>query len=442
MPQHVTIPATGSGDATPQVAVDKVATGEAYQWMKIADGTVGGSQGAVVDSLGNLRVALAAATALVGTSVSNFPGTQPVNIASYAVTQPVSIASSSITQPISLASTSVTQPVSGGVTASVVGYVGASVTNFPATQNIQGFIGASLSNAGALSAASQVLVGGSTTVYVASQPAQTLTGYIGASITDFPANQAVTIASTSVTQPVSGNVTASVAGYVGASITGTVPVNIASYAVTQPVSLASTNVTQPVSGNVTASAIGYVGASVTNFPATQSVQGLVGASIANTPTVTLASSTIQVGVSVMNYPTNLGSVTAQNVGGSSISIPAAAPVAGLGASPYHYVSGASVNQVNVKGAAGTLYTLAAMNQNTSQRYLKLFDKATTPSPGTDHPVQTYMIPGASSGAGAVIPLPVGMLFASGIGFAITGQISDLDATAVGASDVVVNLAYS
>lgn len=332
----VIIPATGTGDATPLVATDKVA-GANYQQVKIVDGTIGGSQGAVVDSLGNLRIAMAAATALVGASVSNFPAVQPVS------------------GSVSFVNQLNPQPVSGSV----------AVTNLPANQ--------------------QVTIASST-------------GQIGASVSNFPA-------------------------------------------------------VQPVSGSV----------SVVNFPATQQVMGLVGASIANTPTVTLASSTIQVGVSVANYPANIGSTSAfiasaypgvyvgasiaggtlgastVNVGGSVTSYPAAAATGG--ASPYHYVSGASVNQVNVKNAAGTIYTLAAMNQNVNQRYLKLFDKGSTPSPGTDLPVQTYMIPGASAGAGAVIPLPVGLLFANGIGFAITGQISDTDATTVGASDVVVNIAF-
>ena len=445
---HVTIPATGSGDATPQVSTDLV-SGAHYQYVKLADGTVGGSAPATVDAAGNLRVGIGSAGPGVwfGASVSNFPANQTVTIsgqpisvsgnvtasvigqvgASIANTPQVSIASYSVTQPISVASTSVTQPVSGGVTASVVGYLGASITN-----------------AGALSAASQVLVGGSTTVFVASQPAQVLVGYVGASITNYPANigsattfiasalPGILIGASVSNQSAAGAASQVVVGgsitiasmvpglYLGASIANTPQVSIASYSVTQPVALASTSVTQPVSGGVTASTIGYVGASVAGGALTASVIGYVGASITNTP-----------------------SVNSFNVGGSVISFPDAAPTGGgYGASPYHYVSGASVNQNLVKGAAGTLYNVVAMNQNVNQRYLKLFDKSSTPSPGTDIPRQTYMIPGASAGAGAVIPMPVGMLFGSGIGFAITANISDLDATAVGASDVVVNLAYS
>lgn len=443
---HITIPATGSGDATPEVATDQVGSAH-YQYVKIADGTVGGSQPAAVDTLGNLKIALAAATALVGASVANFPAVQPVS-----------------------------------------GYLGASIAG--------GYVGASITNAGALSAASQVLVGGSATVYVASAPAQTLTGEVGASITNFPATQAVSgnvgasvggyvgasianlpatqnvrIASTSVTQPVSGNLTASVIGEIGASVTNwpttqqvyvastvTAPVSgylgasIANLPATQNVDVTGGYVGASLAGAVSIAAGQQIGASVSNFPATQPVSGylgasvaggLVGASIANTPTVTLASSTIQVGVSVANYPTNIGSVSAQNVGGSSIAIPAAAPVAGLGASPYSFIVGASVNNINIKAAAGTLYDVIAMNTNANPRYLRLYDKATTPSPGTDIPRQTYVIPGATAGAGAIIPMPVGMLFAAGIGFAVTGgSVGNTDTTTTGLGDVVVNLAYS
>jgi hypothetical protein len=345
-----------------------------------------------VTNLDYQKVTLASATTQIGASVSNFPATQSIqglvgaSVSNLPGTQPVSIASYSVTQPVSLASTSVTQPVSGTVTASTIGYVGASVTNFPATQQVQGLVGASVTN---------------------------LPGTQPISIASYSVTQPVSVASTSITQPVS-------------LASSSVQVGISNFPATQQVqglvgaSVSNLPAVQPVSGSV----------SVVNFPATQQVMGLVGASIANQPTVTLASSSIQVGVSVANFPVNIGSVT---------SFPAAA--AAGGASPYHYVSGASVNQNNVKATAGTVYTLAAMNQNTSQRYLKLYDKASTPSPGTDIPRQTYMIPGASAGAGAVIPLPVGLLFASGIGFAITAQISDLDATAIGASDVVVNMAF-
>lgn len=489
---HITIPATGSGDATPEVGTDQVG-GAHYQQIKIVDGTIGGSVGAAVDTNGNLKVALAAATALVGASVANFPATQSMqgyvgaSVANLPAVQPVSGSVSIVnqpgTQPVSIASYSVTQPVSLASASAQIG-----ISNFPATQQIQGFIGASLSNAGALSAASQVLVGGSTTVYVASQAPQTLSGLVGASVTNFPATQSVqgtvvvasapaqtlsglvgaSVTNFPTTQPVSGAVIASVIGYVGASITNgltlsgavgasisnTPQISIASYSVTQPVSLASSSVqvgisnfpatqsvqgllgasvsnlpaTQPVSGSVsvvnfpaTQQTSGFVGASVTNFPATQQVTG----------SVALASSTIQVGVSVANFPVNIGSTT---------SFPAAAAVGG--ASPYRYITGASFNGVNVKAAAGTIYTLAAMNQNTNQRYLRLYDKSTTPSVGVDIPVQTYIIPGASAGAGAVIPLPVGMLFASGIGFGVTGgSPGDTDKTTTALGDVVVNLAF-
>ena len=151
-----------------------------------------------------------------------------------------------------------------------------------------------------------------------------------------------------------------------------------------------------------------LGASVSNLPALQPVSGYLGASIA---------------------------------GGASITVYQAAAPSG-GASPFHFISGASVNNVNLKNGPGTVYLTAAMNLNSSPRFLRLYDKASTPSVGADVPIQTYVLPGNSQGAGAVIPIDVGICTASGIGFGITGgSVGDGDTTVTGLGDVVVNLGF-
>ena len=110
-----------------------------------------------------------------------------------------------------------------------------------------------------------------------------------------------------------------------------------------------------------------------------------------------------------------------------------------GTTPVTYVSAASTNATLVKNSAGQIYTVICTNVNASPRYLKLFDKSTSPTVGTDVPVQNYMIPANSNGF--VIALPMPLQFTSGIGFAITTGIALTNAAAVAANEISVNIGY-
>lgn len=105
------------------------------------------------------------------------------------------------------------------------------------------------------------------------------------------------------------------------------------------------------------------------------------------------------------------------------------------------VSAASTNATSVKGSAGQVYAVQCMNTNASPRYLKLYDKASAPTVGTDTPVKTLTIPGNTAGAGLVLNWDKGLVFSNGIAFALTTGIADSDTGAVGANDLVVNLDY-
>lgn len=111
-------------------------------------------------------------------------------------------------------------------------------------------------------------------------------------------------------------------------------------------------------------------------------------------------------------------------------------------SKYKLISANTTNATNVKGAAGLLTGLYIGSLSTAPRYVKLYDKATAPTVGTDVPVHTFLIPGGTTGAGSNIPIPDGgLIFSSGISFAITGGIADTDTTIINANEVVVNLNY-
>ena len=103
-------------------------------------------------------------------------------------------------------------------------------------------------------------------------------------------------------------------------------------------------------------------------------------------------------------------------------------------------SAASTNATAVKGSAGsTLYAISATNTGASTVHLKLYNKATAPTVGTDVPVMTIPITPNSiyiQELGAV-----GMRFTVGIGSALTGGIADNDTTAVAAGQVKLMLSY-
>lgn len=112
-----------------------------------------------------------------------------------------------------------------------------------------------------------------------------------------------------------------------------------------------------------------------------------------------------------------------------------------GLNTYRLLSAASTNSNNIKASAGQVYGWYISNTNAAVRVVKLYDKATAPTVGTDTPKITLVIPGDTAGAGANVEFANGIPFASGIGIGITTGVPDADTGAVAADEVVVNLFY-
>lgn len=112
-----------------------------------------------------------------------------------------------------------------------------------------------------------------------------------------------------------------------------------------------------------------------------------------------------------------------------------------GLTQHKTISAASTNATSVKGSAGQVYGVQVFNLNASARYLKLYNKATAPTVGTDTPVKTLLIPGNTAGAGLVLSWANGLEFDTGIAFALTTGIADSDTGAVSANETAVNLDY-
>lgn len=102
-------------------------------------------------------------------------------------------------------------------------------------------------------------------------------------------------------------------------------------------------------------------------------------------------------------------------------------------------SAATTNARNVKPSSGLLFDIVASNVAASIRYLKLYNKASLPTVGTDTPVLVLPIPAGGIVSG--IDSPIGIMFNNGISYAITGAAADTDTTAIAAGDVKVMLTY-
>ena len=95
--------------------------------------------------------------------------------------------------------------------------------------------------------------------------------------------------------------------------------------------------------------------------------------------------------------------------------------------------------VNIKASAGQTYTVIASNLHaTARRFLKLYDKATAPTVGTDTPKLTLPL---EVGLNQFDLSSYGVAFASGIGAGATTALADNDTGAPGANEVVINLFY-
>lgn len=103
-------------------------------------------------------------------------------------------------------------------------------------------------------------------------------------------------------------------------------------------------------------------------------------------------------------------------------------------------SAASTNATSVKASAGTVWSIVASNINAAARFLKIYNKASAPTVGTDVPVLTIAIP-----PGGVVQIDGGsngIRLATGIAFAITTAAADSDTGAVAANEVKVVTSYT
>lgn len=114
-----------------------------------------------------------------------------------------------------------------------------------------------------------------------------------------------------------------------------------------------------------------------------------------------------------------------------------------GAAMHHRVSLATDNATSVKASAGTLYGILAGSIDATPVYLKLYNKASAPTVGTDTPVLVVPIRGSTEVDAYPISVqfPKGLAFDIGIGYGIVTGITDASTAAVSADEVLVSLQY-
>ena len=130
--------------------------------------------------------------------------------------------------------------------------------------------------------------------------------------------------------------------------------------------------------------------------------------------------------------TTVGTVTAVT-GAGTPAVPA---------TPYFVNSAATTNGALVLTGTSGLSALWASNIGATAAFVKLYNKATAPTVGTDVPEMIIPVPAAVAGVPGIAEISPGFnayRFPLGLGIAITGAVADSDTTAVTAGQVKVKL---
>jgi hypothetical protein len=155
----------------------------------------------------------------------------------------------------------------------------------------------------------------------------------------------------------------------------------------------------------------------TDVSGTVAVSGTVttNATIVGTPAVTV-SGTPNVNATISGTPTVNSTGTPTN------------------GSIYNYTTTASTNGANIKNSAGSLFELTAYNSTAGTIYIRFYNKASSPSVGSDIPIMT--IPVATNSFGNAQFGHLGKRFPLGISISITGAGTNTDATNTAAGALI------
>ena len=101
---------------------------------------------------------------------------------------------------------------------------------------------------------------------------------------------------------------------------------------------------------------------------------------------------------------------------------------------------ATTNGTSVKASSTDVFSLVCTNTTASLKFLKIYNKASAPTVGTDTPFATYALTPSNVLTRIDFALPLYM--GTGFAYALTGAAADADTTALASGDVVAcNFAY-
>ena len=123
---------------------------------------------------------------------------------------------------------------------------------------------------------------------------------------------------------------------------------------------------------------------------------------------------------------------------------AASPAFAQQARPFHLVAAATNNATLISTGSHAVFGAQLGGVGAAPAYLKIYDKATAPTCGTDIPVKTLIIPAAATaalGGGSNVNTAEGVLISLGLGICVTAGIADNDNTAVAAATYLINIDY-
>lgn len=103
------------------------------------------------------------------------------------------------------------------------------------------------------------------------------------------------------------------------------------------------------------------------------------------------------------------------------------------------LAAATTNATSVKATSGNVFELTLTNYSAAPKFVKLYDKASAPTVGTDSPIAVLEI--AANATRQVEFGNLGKRLGTGIAYAITGAQAIADTTAVAAGDVRVSMTY-
>jgi hypothetical protein len=120
-------------------------------------------------------------------------------------------------------------------------------------------------------------------------------------------------------------------------------------------------------------------------------------------------------------------------GGAPVTVVASVPTAvANGTTSSRVVAAATTNATSLKATPGQIYNIDLFNTAAYAVFLKIYNKASAPTVGTDTPVWTIPVP---AGGGFSKFFPMGKTLGTGFAYAITKLQADSDTTAVIAGDL-------